>query len=195
MPFGAARQLSQNGARTGRVTLTFGLNDAIALGGAGVPPNARFVIADRLETLVAAHAAARAGNLPDEPPIEAILTSVSDTSLAPPEMHTLVCMVRPVPPRGASWETMTAKLEAKVLATLDRFSPGLVPKVIEIHHLTPNELGGDELVATPSRMLASWRSRISTPIPGLFLCGADSEPVTSLSGRGGRLAAELAVTQ
>jgi phytoene dehydrogenase-like protein len=34
--------------------------------------------------------------------------------------------------------------------------------------------------------------RISTPIEGLFLCGAAAEPVDSISGRAGRIAANIA---
>ncbi len=191
LPFGEARLLAQGAAPTGTASIALALDGVVELGGAALPKTARFIIAERLETLVAAHAAARSGQLPDELPLEAVLTSASDMTVAPPDRHVLSCLVRPVPSGGADWQTLTAKLNAKALATLDRFAPGLVPKVVDIRSFTPREL--DEDAATPARMLAPWRNRMLTAIPGLILCGADAEPMAALSGRAGRHAADHVV--
>jgi phytoene dehydrogenase-like protein len=189
-PFGESAALSWGRAETGSATVSFGLSELPELGGAAVPPNARFLIADRLESFVAAHARARGGFLPDDLPIEAILTSVADDSVAPPAHHALTCVVRPVPlaPQDG-WPVMSQRLTARTVAALDRFAPGLVPRVIETHAFTPAHYLTEDEPATPARILAGWRERMSTAIPGLILCGADAEPVAAASGRAGRIAA------
>jgi phytoene dehydrogenase-like protein len=190
VPFGRASHLAAERARTGTASFAFALGENPnfqVLDGLG---NARIVIADSLETHVTAQAAARNGMLPDELPVEALLISASDDSVAPPEKHVLCATVRPVPAPDAAWTTLAPRLEARTLSTLDRFAPGLVPKIVESHASTPRERGGC-VAASPSHVLASWHDRIVTPVPGLYLAGADAEPVAALSGRAGRIAAEI----
>jgi phytoene dehydrogenase-like protein len=170
-------------------------------GGVAVPPEGRFIIADRIETFVAAHAAARAGRLPDELPIEAVLPSAADPGLAPPGQHLVSVLVRPVPAAvEGGWEAMKPQLAAKVVMTLGRHVSGIERHVKAAEVLTPDdfttrygvddEFGGQVSV---DRILGDWRARICTPIAGLYLCGAAAEPVGAVSARAGRIAAMLAL--
>jgi len=43
--------------------------------------------------------------------------------------------------------------------------------------------------ASLTQLLAPSRTRVQTKIGGLYLCGAEAEPVPSLSGRAARIAA------
>ncbi|MBV8978848.1 MAG: FAD-dependent oxidoreductase [Alphaproteobacteria bacterium] len=70
-----------------------------------------------------------------------------------------------------------------IVAQLERFAPQFRSRVLDIA-LTTRTL-------CPPKLLASAQERIATPIRNLFLCGRDAEPVDALSGRAGRLAAEM----
>lgn len=143
----------------------------------------RYVIAERLESLVSAHAEARAGKLPSELALEAVLLDTGDTTL-------LSVMIRPLPvhPPGG-WSQMVAQLIPAVLHNLEHLAPGLSAQVGGIGFVPP--FGCDPV--DPDRMLASWSSRIATPVRGLFVCGEAAEPVPAVSGRGARIAAAMAI--
>lgn len=70
-----------------------------------------------------------------------------------------------------------------VIAQLERFIPLLRGRIVGTQ-------AGERDVAR-TRFLESARSRIATPVRGLFLCGRDAEPMDALSGRAGRLAADF----
>ena len=87
---------------------------------------ARFLIAERLESCIAAHAEARAGRLPAELALEAVVPTVFDPSLAPPGMDILSVLVRPLPVSPAEgWAKLAPRLSEAVLAILERHAPGL----------------------------------------------------------------------
>jgi phytoene dehydrogenase-like protein len=44
-----------------------------------------------------------------------------------------------------------------------------------------------------ARLMSAYGPRVWTPIPGLFLCGTGAEPVSAISGRAGRIAAQMVV--
>lgn len=144
----------------------------------------RYVIAERLETAVAAHAEARAGRVPTEPVLEAMLLETGDE--AP---FLLSVMIRPLPvfpvdPPSA----FTTRLMQAVLRTLERHAPELTANITAFG-LRP-AAPADPL--TVARMTASWRERIVTPIRGLYLCGEAAEPVPAVSCRAARIAANVA---
>ncbi|HEY0283402.1 MAG TPA: hypothetical protein VGC27_12355, partial [Rhizomicrobium sp.] len=70
--------------------------------------------------------------------------------------------------------------------------PGLKANIAGVNFVAPKP-SLDPFDA--SHMLKSWRSRIATPIGGLFLCGKAAEPVPALSCRAARIAAAMALTQ
>lgn len=192
VPFAAARELEAAAPpATGSALVALALNESPRFGDEA---SGRFIRSDNLENHVAAEAAARAGMLPDDLICETIVSSQWDSSVAPPGCHVVTCLVRPVPRNPSEgWNVLKPKLTAKVIAMLDRLSPGLVPAIVSTHTVTPDDMAEQDDAASPERMLASWRERIQTPIAGLFLCGVAAEPVAAASGRGGRIAAAIAL--
>ena len=180
----------------GQAKVLLTLNALPAFNGIAVPQDARFVVADRLDSYAAAGAAARAGRLPDELAIEFVVPSAADRALAPPGQHIVSALVRPVPSAAAAgWDTMKLQLAAKVVAALEAHVSGLARHVGAAQVLSPADIAdrygvGDEGF-DDIHVLSPWNSRTMTPIPGLFLCGA--EPVSAISGRAGRIAAALAL--
>jgi phytoene dehydrogenase-like protein len=160
--------------------------------------NGRFILAERLDSYIFAHAEARAGRIPEEPVMEIIFPTLADPSIAPSGGHVASVMVRPVPRDvTGGWKAHMATLAAMAVARLNRHIPGLAKHVSDARVLTPNDLAADE-VALPDavsarRMLAEWSVRIRTPLEGLLLCGEDAEPVPAVSGRAGRIAAAFAL--
>jgi phytoene dehydrogenase-like protein len=193
VPFAEAEALRAPHRTAGAALVSIALDDTPHVAGGALPLNARFVLADRLESYVAADAAARAGQLPSDLVFEAIVASASDDSVAPPGRHMVSCLVRPLPlAPEEGWNALKAKLTAKVVAMLDRHSPGLVPRVISIYAATPDMLADENEAASAERMLMPWSARVRTSIRGLYLCGAGAEPVGAVSGRAARLAVAIA---
>jgi phytoene dehydrogenase-like protein len=63
--------------------------------------------------------------------------------------------------------------------------PGLADALIHVEiRLTPQRARLADLLAPPP-------TRLRMPVKGLFLAGDDAEPLPSISGRAGRLAARL----
>jgi phytoene dehydrogenase-like protein len=173
------------------------LNAPPAFNGVAVPLRGRFLLADRLETFVAAHAASRAGRVPQELVLEVVVPTAGDPELAPLGQHVVSIRIGPLPRHVAGgWDAAKTPLAAKAVAALDRCAPGLAHHVTGAFVLTPDDIAaryGEEDGVTVERVLSDWRSRILTPIGGLILCGAASEPVGALSGRAGRIAATMAL--
>ena len=147
----------------------------------GRPFGTRFVIAERLETLAAAHAAARAGYLPDEPTCEFIIVP------GPGGGAILSLLARPVPLSG--WAAHGPRLTEKLLTFLEPFLPGLRDLIVA-HTVIPPEPMAPTSVA---QMLSPPRLQVTTNVPGLYLCGRSAEPVPAVSGRAARFAAALAL--
>lgn len=144
---------------------------------------ARYIVTERLENLITAHAEARAGKLPSELALEIVALETGDAML-------LSVMIRPLPvspPEG--WKTLATRLIQTVLRQLEHLAPEMTAQIAGLGFVPP--LGCDPV--DPERMLASWSSRIITPLSGLYICGEAAEPVPAISGRGARLAAAMAV--
>ena len=157
---------------------------------AALQPAGRFVIAERLESCIAAHAEARAGRLPGEPALEAVVPTMFDPSLTPSGEHILSVLVRPLPVSPEeSWPLLAPRLIENVLALLEHHAPGLQANIAGLNFAAPKPSRDPFEI---SHMLSSWHSRIATPIGGLFLCGEAAEPVSALSCRAARIAAAIA---
>ncbi len=193
--FAAAAACERARPRIGTAQVVMALDRLPAFGGIATPAGARFVLADSLETCAAAHAAAQLGRLPDDPPIEFTLPTVADPSLAPLGQHVLSALIRPVPMApSAGWAALAPQLLARVQAALARHAPDLARHVTQAQVLTPEEFhtqyGHEDASSSVMHILADWQTRIRTPLKGLLLCGAAAEPVPSISGRAGRIAAQ-----
>ena len=185
--FAAAAQLRRRTADVGEGKLVLALS--CEPGFVALQPAGRFVIVERLEGCVAAHAEARAGHLPGELALEAIVPTSTDRTLAPVGTHLLSVLVRPLPvspPEG--WQELAQELGKRVLGILERHAPGLSASVTAMNFAEPR----DSDPPAVSRMLAGWPERIATPIGGLYLCGEAAEPVSAISGRAARIAAAIA---
>jgi phytoene dehydrogenase-like protein len=153
----------------------------------------RFVMVEKAETYIAAELAARGGEIGDELPVEFVIPTCADPSSAPPGQHILSALVRPLPrhPSGG-WTALRPILGAKVVAALDKFIPNFSRDISHIEILTPDDFAAGAGTSV-SRLMLGAAARIRTPVSGLFLCGADAEPVAAVSGRAARIAAGLAV--
>lgn len=145
--------------------------------------SARYLIGESLSAAVAAYGEARSGVLPSDLFLEVVVpeTAIDGSVL-------LIATVRPVPvspPQG--WPAKTAALVHAVLKMLEHIQPGLTASVTGLGFVPPQQ--GDAFHLAD--IAAPWSSRITTPVRGLYLCGASAEPMPSLSGRAGRIAAAL----
>jgi phytoene dehydrogenase-like protein len=185
--FATCHRLLNRPALVGEAKLVLGLNTIP--GFATENPSARFVVADHLASCVTAHAEARAGRLPFDLALEAVVPTAFDPSLTS-TFHILSVRIRPLPVSPLEgWEALAPRLADCVVSRLERHAPGLRDSVMA-HAFIPPSLGGDRLDV--SHIIADWRTRIATPIGGLFLCGIAAEPVPLLSGRAARIAASMA---
>ena len=118
--------------------------------------------------------------------IEAVSPTAADPSLAPPGQYLLSVRVRGLP--LAATKDMSAKLVERVIAALEPHTAHLRERIVGLDVHPPVETGA----FSGTRILASYAQRIGTPIEGLFLCGGAAEPMDVISGRAGRISANLA---
>ena len=176
---------------------------------AGLPPFAgldskglasRLVLAQWPETATRLKRAAFAGRISGELVLEATVPTVADPSLAPSGIHVLSALLPYVPASvQGGWEAQREPLRKQAMAVLEAVAPGLKDRVVGAQLLTPDDIdartGHIGASASPwARLVATYAARIRTPIGGLYLCGRAAEPVGVLSGRAGRVAAEMIVS-
>ena len=177
--------LGRSRPRTGEASILFLLNAAPDFGA----PNARFILADRLDAYAAADNAARERRLPDELMMEAIVPTIADPSLAPAGQHLLSVRVPGLPlAPEVGWPALSAMLAERVTAALARHTPHLRERIIGLDARLPRE----QEPFSGARLAAPYSERIATSVGGLFLCGNGAEPMYAVSGRAGRLAAGIA---
>ena len=140
-------------------------------------PPIRRVLAERPEAYADAHEAARLGQLAAELPMAWVTLSRDRIAVA----------ARPVP--ASLTADAQARLAAGAVFALSRALPGLARAVrgVEIQ-LVPHRASLADLLAPPL-------ARLGTQIHGLYLAGADAEPLPSVSGRAARLAARLVLSR
>lgn len=198
--FAAAEASDRARPRVGAAKVILKLAAQPVFGGIASPPGARFVLADRLASYAAAHAAAEFGRIPHDPPIEFAFPTAADPSSAPPGQHVLSAVIRPLPlapPEG--WQALKSALLDRLYAAIAPHAPDLPRLVTQAEIVTPDDFvaryGTEEGRGSVTHMLSGWEDRIQTPIAGLMLCGAAAEPVAAISGRAGRIAAELVLKE
>jgi len=166
-------------------------------------------IAPTLDYLERAFDHAKYGEWSREPWIEFTIPSLVDASLAPAGAHVLSAYVQWVPRSvgrrepGAGSRDTDAILDT-VLATLERYSPGLRGLIVASEIITPADMerewglsGGHvfhgELALDQMLMMRPLLGfgRYRSPIDGLFLCGSGTHPGTGLTGGSGANAARV----
>ena len=158
---------------------------------------------DRLDDLVGAWSASESGRLPDPLPLYAFTTSALDPGLAPPGHHAvyLACPAAPARLQGG-WPAATDKFVARCLETVEDRAPGFAASVVGVAPYTPDLMEGeggwpgahpmhldialDQLgPLRPTRRLGRHR----TPVEGLYISGAGTNPSGGIAGTPGRQAA------
>nr|WP_316650762.1 NAD(P)/FAD-dependent oxidoreductase [uncultured Gellertiella sp.] len=163
----------------------------------------RLVIARTVRHVEEAFNPAKYGQFSPDPVMEITLPSLSDPSMAPAGGCTLSALVQFAPYElKQGWENGRAAFEEIILATLERYAPGirdlidvselLTPADIEARYNMPGghwhhgELQVDQLLINrPIDLAAGY----STPIEGLYLASAGSHPGGGVSGLPGLLSA------
>jgi phytoene dehydrogenase-like protein len=199
--FAQAAALRRVQPATAAARVTFTLDARPQITGIAVPATARFIVAERLDGLAAAHAAAYAGRLPLDLTMEVIMPVAADPAAAPAGNYIVSVLISPVPAAvEGGWQSLKATLAAKVVVALGRHVAGLAHHLVAVEVLTPDDMreiyGADDCVGgavSAGRLLADWPARVRTSIPGLILCGAEADPVGAVSGRSGRIAAAFSL--
>jgi len=163
----------------------------------------RLVIAPELDYVERAFNHAKYGEYSLEPVMEITIPTIHDPGLAPEGKHVLSAIVQYAPYNlKTGWESARAGFEDHVMATLERYAPAIRQHVSASEILTPSDIearfgnqGGHwhhaELAFDQFLMLrpVAGAAQYSTPIEGLFLCGAGSHPGGGVMGHAGRNAA------
>jgi phytoene dehydrogenase-like protein len=165
--------LAWNGApppkgEIGEARLLLALREKIAF------PPARLILAERSGIYADAHEAARAGRLAAELPMEFVAAAPDRIAVT----------IRPVPAHLSGEDRV--QLAARAVQALSRQAPGAARLVNGIRFSSSSGR------ATLAQLLAPSIARVKTGIAGLYLCGADAEPLASLSGRAARIAVRQA---
>jgi phytoene dehydrogenase-like protein len=167
-------------------------------------PGGRMIIAPDMDAIEFAYDDAKYGECSAQPVMEIFMPSLYDDSLAPQGQHVLSAhvMYAPYQQKGGWDEAKRALFTERVIDTIARYAPGIREQIIHSELLTPKDLeqgfnvtGGhwhhtefaldQALMMRPTYEAAQY----STPIPGLYLCGAGSHPGGDLTGGPGHNAA------
>jgi phytoene dehydrogenase-like protein len=159
-------------------------------------------VAPSIEYLEESCRAAAAGRLPDEMLCKVVFESVADPTMAPDGKHTMSVVAQYLPSDADDAEAVGDA----VLATLERYAPGLSGVVEHREVLLPRDLeerfgmtGGH---IYHGEMLPDWLfdnrpangwNRHRTPLPGLYICGAGVHPGGGISGMPGRNGARAVI--
>ena len=163
---------------------------------------------DRLADLTAAWTASEAGELPDPLPLYAFTPSALDAGLAPPGRHTvyLACPAAPSTVRGG-WPARREEFVDRCLDVVEARAPGFRGSVTAVAPWTPDEMaregrwpGGHPMYLDialdqlgpfrPTKRLGRWR----TPVTGLYISGAGTNPTGGIAGTPGRQAARAVLS-
>jgi phytoene dehydrogenase-like protein len=170
----------------------------------------RIVIGPSIDYLERASDAAKYGEVPEDPWIEATIPSLADPSLAPAGKHVVSALVQATPRRlrGTDWASERERLGDVTVKTLERFAPGLGELVEARHVVTPEDLetgyaltGGHVQHAEPGLdQLFAWRplngeARYRFVLDGLYLAGSGAHPGGGVTGGPGANAARRIVKE
>ena len=167
-------------------------------------PQGRLIIAPNMDAIEFAYDHAKYGECSDNPVMEIVLPSLSDSSAAPEGKHTLSAHVMYVPHslKGGWTKRARNSLYKRLVAILENYAPGIKKQIIYGELLTPFDLeqqynvtGGHwhhtEVAMDQMFMMRPTyeAAQYATPVPGLFLCGAGTHPGGGLMGAAGHNAA------
>ena len=184
-----------------------GLPDFVGMeSGAGPHCRGLTLLGAEVERFESAWQAQRRSELPEDFPVEFLIQSVHDDSLAPAGKHMLMTGIQQLPFELAdgTWDDHRAAFTERVLDVLARYAPRIRDHVIDTHTITPLDLereygltGGNifQGAMTPNQVFdlrpAAGAADYRTPIEGLFLCGSGAHPGGGVMGVPGHNAAHV----
>ena len=164
----------------------------------------RIHIGPEIDYLERAFDASKYGQYSDKPYLEAVIPTLTDSTIAPDGKHVMSIYVQftPYRLRETDWDSQRDKLADTVVKTLAEFAPNLPSLILGRQIITPKDLertygmtGGHPFhgeIALDQfftmRPLLDW-ARYRTPIKGLYLCSSGTHPGIGLSGTSGSNAA------
>lgn len=158
-------------------------------------------VAPSIDYLEKAARAADEGRPAEEMFLEAWIQSASEPGLAPDGKHTLSIFAQYAPYKLAegSWGERRDEIGDNVIATLERYAPGLSdliedrlvlgpPDLEERFGLTGGNIFHGEILPDwifDKRPSSAWH-RYRLPVPGMYLCGSGAHPGGGVCGAPGR---------
>jgi phytoene dehydrogenase-like protein len=169
----------------------------------------RLLIAPSMDYIEQAFNHAKYGEYSQAPVMEISIPTVHDSSLAPAGKHVLSAIVQFAPyALQGGWSNGREAFRDLALDALEAHAPGIRELVLAAELSTPADLevefgmtGGHwhhgEIALDQALLVRPMPGahQYSTPLPGLFLCGAGAHPGGGIMGLAGRNAARAVVKQ
>ena len=169
----------------------------------------RIINAPTMKYLELAHDFTKYGQYSDELPMEIIIPSIHDDTLAPKGRHVLSAIVNNTAYHlKDGWDDSKPKILENCLNQLENMAPGIKKLIVHAELLSPvdfeNEYGitgghwhHGELTFDQFLMLRpiSGMAQYTSPIESLYLCGAGAHPGGGLMGLAGRNAANEIISR
>ena len=166
-------------------------------------PTGRLLLTRNMDTIENAFDEAKYGGFAEELPMEVLIPSLLDDSIAPAGKHVLSAQVQYAPYNlKAGWETQREAFLEACLKTLERYAPDIRECVSATELLTPVDLEekfnarGGHWHHAEFAIDAWWMQRptygasqYKTPVSGFYLCGAGAHPGGGIMGAAGANAA------
>ena len=154
---------------------------------------------DAIARIEASFAEAAAGRLPVSPPLELVLPTATDPSLRDAEGRHHASLLVPWAPydlAGTTWAAEEERWLKGLLAVLDSFAPGTSALVVDVFAMSPKKLESHFGVTrghvhhVDDSLVFADRLAYTTPIGGLYACGAGCSPAGGVFALAGHNAAE-----
>ena len=186
---------------TGLRNLPAGLTADHALSG-------RILIAPTVDDIERAYDASKYGQWSAKPWLECVIPTLTDSTIAPPGTHvmSIYAQYAPYRLRDGSWAEARSAFQQAVVDRLSEFAADLPSRIAAAETITPVDLesthsytGGhihhgemalDQLFIM--RPTLGWAQH-TTPVGGLFLCGAGTHPGGGITGANGAHAAKIVI--
>ena len=160
----------------------------------------RLIVAPSLAYVQNAYGALSRGAASEAPMMEIVVPSIRDPSLAPNGRHVMSVVAQYVPYEPGGGDTAAKeRFAAMVGETIALYAPDIGDKILDYEVLTPADIetrfglpGGDwhhgEMALDQMLWLrpAPGAANYTTPVGGLYLCGAGTHPGGGVAGVSGR---------
>jgi phytoene dehydrogenase-like protein len=142
------------------------------------------------------------GDFPEQFPVELIIQSATDPTLAPAGMHTITTGIQQLPYRlrSGTWDSRRDEFTERTIEVLAAYAPNLPDSIRGTATITPLDIereygltGGNifQGALTLDQLFAGRAyGGYATPIQGLYLCGAATHPGGAVMGAPGHNAAQ-----